>query len=51
MLPAGSRDSVPVGVQGAKPPKNFECRDLGGLKMSYPEYCFLSFFPFFFFGH
>ena len=40
---SGSRDSHPVGVQGAKPHKNFECRALGGLKMSYPDSMFQEF--------
>ena len=45
-LPAGSRDSVPMGVQGAKPPKNFERRALGGLKMSYHPDSTIEYFKF-----
>ena len=38
-----SRYSVLVGVLGEKPPKNSECRTLGGLKMSYPDIMFQEF--------
>ena len=32
-----------MGVQGANLPKNFECKAMGGLKMSYPDSMFQEF--------
>ena len=40
LSPARFRDSSPEGVHWAKPPKNFEFRALGGLKMSNPDSMF-----------